>query len=104
METWPSHPVIYEVNTWAWLNDLRRTHKRAVDLSTVPEQEWDAIAARGFDAVWFMGIWERSPAGIAISMRNAGLLADFKRALTDFTPEARSNRGSTRPGAWERWN
>ena len=45
------------------------------------------IAADGFDAVWFMGVWERSPAGIAISMRNHGLLEDFMRALPDFSAE-----------------
>ena len=28
-----------------------------------PTKEWDAIAALGFDAVWLMGVWERSPAG-----------------------------------------
>lgn len=28
------------------------------------EQEWDAFAAYGFDAVWFMGVWQRSLAGI----------------------------------------
>ena len=59
----------------------------ALDLATVPEQEWDAIADQGFDAVWFMGVWERSPAGIGISMRNDGLLQDFRRALPDFAPE-----------------
>jgi hypothetical protein len=58
-----------------------------VNLSTVPEEEWEAIASYGFDAVWFMGVWERSPAGIEISMRNQGLLADFRRALPDFSPE-----------------
>lgn len=34
-----------------------------------------------------MGVWERSPAGIAIAQRNAGLLDDFRRALPDFVPE-----------------
>jgi hypothetical protein len=24
MSTWPRHPVVYEVNTWAWLGDLSR--------------------------------------------------------------------------------
>ena len=87
MRPWPRHPVIYEVNTWAWLGDLSRDQQRHIDLGTVPDQEWDAIASRGFDAVWFMGVWERSPAGIAISMRNDGLLRDFRRALPDFSPE-----------------
>jgi hypothetical protein len=79
--------VIYELNTWVWLNDLSHRHQRPVDLGTVPEQEWDDLASLGFDAVWFMGVWERSPAGIAVSMRNEGLLADFRRALPGFSPE-----------------
>ena len=86
MRTWPRHPVIYELNTWVWLNDLSRKHQRRLDLATVPEQEWDVIADQGFDAVWFMGVWERSPMGIGISMRNEGLLQDFRRALPDFAP------------------
>ena len=92
MRTWPMHPVIYEINTWVWLGELSRAYKTPVSLATVPEQEWDAIASHGFDAVWFMGVWERSPAGIEISMRNKGLLEDFRRALPDFT--AADNVGS----------
>ena len=87
MKAWPRHPVIYEINTWVWLGDLSRIYRRVVDLATVPEQEWDAIASHGFDAVWFMGVWERSPAGIEISMRNKGLLEDFRGALPDFSAE-----------------
>ncbi|HZV80528.1 MAG TPA: alpha-amylase family glycosyl hydrolase, partial [Geobacteraceae bacterium] len=85
MATWPHYPVIYEINTWVWLQELGGDKKIPVTLATVPEKEWDAIAALGFDAVWFMGVWERSPAGIAVSMRNQGLLDDFRRALTDFS-------------------
>jgi len=87
MRTWPRHPVIYEINTWVWLRELGLKYQKPLDLSMVPEQEWDAIAAHGFDAVWFMGVWERSPAGIEISMRNPGLLEDFRRALPDFSAE-----------------
>jgi len=92
MRAWPRHPIIYEINTWVWLGELSRKHRRPVDLGTVPAKEWDTIAAHGFDAVWFMGVWERSPAGIEISMRNPGLLEDFRRALPDFAPE--NNVGS----------
>jgi hypothetical protein len=58
-----------------------------VHLGAVPDQEWDALAAYSFDAVWLMGVWERSPAGIQISLRNDGLMRDFRRALPDFAPE-----------------
>ena len=92
MRTWPIHPVIYEINTWVWLGELSRKASRPVNLATVPEKEWDAIASHGFDAVWLMGVWERSPAGIEISMQNKGLLEDFRRALADFS--AADNVGS----------
>jgi len=87
MKTWPRHPVIYEINTWVWLTEVSRRYKKPVTLATVPNKEWDAIASFGFDVVWFMGVWERSPAGIEISMRNKGLLDDFRRVLPDFSAE-----------------
>jgi hypothetical protein len=92
MNPWPDNPVIYEINTWVWLDELARKYRMRVNLGTVPEQEWDGIASYGFDAVRFMGVWERSPAGIGISMRNSGLLADFRRALPDFSEQ--DNTGS----------
>jgi Alpha amylase, catalytic domain len=87
MRTWPKYPVIYEINTWVWLGELGRKYQRPVNLATVPPEEWDQIASHGFDAVWFMGVWERSPAGIAVANRNKGLLEDFQRAVPDFRPE-----------------
>ncbi len=24
MKPWPRHPLIYEINTWVWLNELSR--------------------------------------------------------------------------------
>jgi hypothetical protein len=87
MTTLPNHPVLYEINTWAWLNELSRQAGRPVTLGSVPNETWDALSAWGFDAVWLMGVWERSPAGIQIAMQNEGLVAEFQRALPDFTPE-----------------
>jgi len=84
---WKKNPTLYEINTWVWLTDLSRKHGKIISLSSVPSAEWDALAAYGFDAVWFMGIWERSPAGIAIAGQNKGLLQDFLRALPDFHTE-----------------
>jgi hypothetical protein len=92
MQSWPKSPLIYEINTWVWLEELSRREQRALTLASVPDAEWDHIAALGFDAVWLMGVWERSPEGIRISMANEGLLADFRRALPDFTD--RDNVGS----------
>ncbi len=87
MSSWPRYPTVYEINTWVWLSDLSRKTGKPVDLGSVTSAEWDAIAAFGFDAVWLMGVWERSPAGIAIANKNENLLADFRRALPDFRLE-----------------
>ena len=71
------NPFIYEINTWVWLDELSRRDGRAIDLAGVPAAEWDAIAELGFDAVWLMGVWERSPAGIAIALGNEGLIDEL---------------------------
>ncbi len=84
--SWPARPVIYEINTWVWLNELSRQNQRTITLGTVPTEQWDAIASLEVDAVWLMGVWERSPEGIRIANENAGLQADFRNALPDYTP------------------
>lgn len=90
--SWSRHPLIYEINTWVWLKELGQASGREMTLADVPGEDWDAVAALGPDAVWLMGVWERSPAGIAVSMQNAALLVDFQRALPDFC--AADNVGS----------
>jgi len=87
MKPWPKHPKIYEINTWVWLQELGRKYNRPVTLSTVPREEWDYLSSFGFDAIWFMGVWERSPMGIQVALDNEGLMADFRRALPDLRPE-----------------
>ena len=87
VSVWKQYPTLYEINTWVWLTDLSQKYGKTINLSSVPSAEWDALGAYGFDAVWFMGVWERSPAGIAIANQNKGLLQDFFRALPDFRPE-----------------
>ena len=87
MNPLPKHPVIYEINTWVWLNELGRKHGRPVSLATVPTAEWDALANLGVDAIWLMGVWERSPAGRQVAFHNEELMAAFRRALPDFEPE-----------------
>ncbi|RPJ52104.1 MAG: alpha-amylase, partial [Acidobacteria bacterium] len=75
------------INTCVWLRELTQAYRNCATLATVPGEQWDAIADLKVDAVWFMGVWERSPAGIAIANQNQGLLADFRRALPDFRAE-----------------
>ena len=87
VSAWPRFPYLYEINAWVWLSELSHRYAKNITFSSVPPAEWDAIAAYGFNAVWFMGVWERSPAGIEIANQNKSLLDDFRRALPDFRAE-----------------
>jgi hypothetical protein len=87
MSGWPERPVIYEVNTAVWLNELSRAEGKQVTLANVPDSGWDAVTPAGADAVWLMGVWERSPAGLELALANAGLLESFHAALPDVRTE-----------------
>jgi hypothetical protein len=73
--------TIYEINTAVWLERL------GCELGDVPDAEWDAIAALPVDAVWLMGVWERSSAGLAIALADPGLDAANRTALPDLRAE-----------------
>ena len=79
----PSRPTIYEINTAVWLGDLSRQLGRPIDLGEVPADEWDRLAALRVDAVWLMGVWQRSPAGLEIAQRNPELVSSFRATLPD---------------------
>jgi hypothetical protein len=56
-------------------------------LDEVPENAWDALAALPVDAVWLMGVWQRSPEGLRIAVADPGLEAGMRAALPDLRPE-----------------
>lgn len=80
-----TNPIIYEVNTWIWLNELGQKHRRRVDLGSIPPQEWERFSGLKIDALWLMGVWQRSPAGIRIALQQKDQLGDYRRALPDFS-------------------
>jgi glycosidase len=82
----PPQPIIYEINTWVWLQDLAGKYGRPITLGTVPEEEWDAVASLGVDALWLMGVWERSPRGARISRTSQGLQKEYAFVLPDLSP------------------
>src|SRR5215467_11735486 len=86
MTGWPGQPVIYEVNTAVWLGSLSRAAGRPLTLADVAAADWDEVTPPGVDAVWLMGVWERSPAGLRIAERDEGLQRSFREALPDVRP------------------
>jgi glycosidase len=71
-------PAIYEINTAVWLE-----HLGVHTLAQVPARAWDGLAALGVDAIWLMGVWERSPAGLEIALADPALTQSFRTALGD---------------------
>ena len=83
----PHRPTIYEINTAVWLERLGRGPGRALRLDEVPGSYWDSVASLPVDAVWLMGVWERSPAGLQIALSNPELDSGNRAALPDLRPE-----------------
>ncbi len=81
------HPHLYEINTWAWLEKLSARLGRPVNLADVPDSEWGAIARLGFDIVWLMGVWKRSPESRRIMLANPANVAEYDRALPGWKPD-----------------
>jgi alpha amylase-like protein len=79
----PPRPTVYEINTAVWLERLGRPRGAPLTLDEVPDDEWDALAMLPVDAVWLMGVWERSPEGLRIAMADPGLDAGMRAALPD---------------------
>jgi hypothetical protein len=61
------YPSLYRVNTCVYLTQLAAESARAATLDDVPDQQLDEWAERGFDLVWFLGIWQTGPAGRRVS-------------------------------------
>lgn len=82
-----ANPVVYEINTWVWLNELSTKYGRRVTLADVPDEQIAVLLTYQTDAIWLMGVWERSPAGRQIAIAHTGLQGDYNRALPDWTPD-----------------
>ena len=83
---WPKNPRILEINTWPWLHSLSEIHGHEIKLNNVPVQLFDQDFIY-FDGVWLMGIWERSPKGRDIALKDERLQQEYRKALRYFNTE-----------------
>jgi len=80
------HPHLYEINTWVWLEQLSKRLGKKITLAEVPDAEWDALAQMGFDIVWLMGVWKRSPESRRVMLTDPGNFAAYSLALPHWKP------------------
>ena len=58
---WMPKVVMLAKNTYVWLYQLSRKYKYSITkLNEIPDEELDILSNRGFNALWLIGLWERS--------------------------------------------
>jgi glycosidase len=67
---WMPRVILLAKSTLVWLDQLSKQYERPITtLETIPDQELDRLAASGFNALWLIGLWERSTASKDIKRR-----------------------------------
>ncbi len=60
---WMPRTVMIAKTIYVWLDQLSKAYRREIrTLDQVPNAELDVLARRGFNALWLIGVWERSKA------------------------------------------
>ena len=84
---WNRFPLVYELNTRAWLSDLAANLGKTVTLDNVPEEEFLTWKRRCFDAIWLMGVWEASDYSRRLALTDPEITATFARANSEWQPQ-----------------
>ncbi len=60
---WMPKVVMLAKSSLVWLDQMSRHYNRTISrLDQIPEAELDRLADQGFNALWLIGLWERSQA------------------------------------------
>ena len=66
-QEWMPSTVLIAKSTYVWLDQLsKRYHRHIHRLDHIPDEELATLARRGFNALWLIGVWERSRASQTI--------------------------------------
>ncbi len=81
------NPHLYEINARIFIRRMSQKYGRALTLATVPDEEWQELARLGFDLVWLMGVWERSPGSRQKALLDTALRRAYAQALPGWTDD-----------------
>ena len=105
---WMPNVVQLAKTIYVWLDQLSRKYQRPIQrLDQIPDAELAALARWGFNALWLIGLWERSPASQRIkqlrgnpeAVASAYSLVDYVVAA-DLGGEAALNELQQRCARW----
>ena len=67
---WMPSLVMIAKQTYVWLGQLSKTHRRPIaTLDAIPDEELAVLAERGITGLWLIGLWKRSAGSAAIKRR-----------------------------------
>jgi len=81
------NPAIYQVNTRVVLQERGVALGRPATLDDLEDRFLDDVAAKGFEWVWLLGVWQTGAAGRQISRSNPKLVEECRRVLPDLKTE-----------------
>lgn len=82
------NPMIYQISTRPWLYSLSKSSGKNIrTLNDIPDSELANLKSKGFDIIWFMGVWQLGEYGVKHDRTDQALLKDFKNNLPDFSIE-----------------
>ncbi|MBM2824527.1 MAG: glgE [Dehalococcoidales bacterium] len=81
------YPHLYEINARLLVRRLSARYRREVTLASIPAKEWQLLRDKGFDLVWLMGVWQRSPAARREALLSQDLRREFDRVLPGWSDE-----------------
>jgi len=79
------NPHVYELNTRVFIQRLSEKYDKPLTLLKIPDEEWQTLILRGFDMVWLMGVWQRSPGARRIALLDPSLRQRYDQALPDWS-------------------
>jgi hypothetical protein len=79
------YPILFEVQTRAYLNSLSAALKRKATLEEIPDEVLDQWKKDGFEWIWLLGAWQTGEAGRKISRGRPEWLEGFRQSLPDLT-------------------
>ena len=80
-----SNPLLLEINTRCWLQELSVASQRRITLGSVPEGVLNEWRRRGVTHLWLMGVWVTGPLSRARALTDSSLLEEFDRVLPGWT-------------------
>ncbi|MCB1051999.1 MAG: hypothetical protein H6510_07570 [Acidobacteria bacterium] len=95
-KSWMPQVVMVAKNAYVWLHQLSERFQTPIThLDQIPDPALDELAHWGFNALWLIGVWERSPASKTIKQRcGQADAAGSAYALMDYA--IAENLGGTR--------